>query len=70
MIKPANWGRVEVATAMANFPKDMFPTPRECANRWANIVRWTDMQKGGHFGEWEEPQLLAEDIRAFFRSLL
>ena len=25
----ANWGRVEVATAMANFPKDMFPTPRE-----------------------------------------
>jgi pimeloyl-ACP methyl ester carboxylesterase len=66
----ANWGRVEVPTAMANFPKDMFPTPREWANRWANIVRWTDMHKGGHFGEWEEPQLLAEDIRAFFRSLL
>jgi hypothetical protein len=27
------------------------------------------MPRGGHFGEWEEPELLAEDLRAFFRPL-
>jgi len=65
----ASWGRVEVPVAMAMLPKDMFPTPREWANRWVNLVRWTQMPRGGHFGEWEEPELLAEDIRAFFRMM-
>ncbi len=65
----ASWGRVEVPTAMAMLPKDLFPTPREWANRWVNLVRWTQMPRGGHFGEWEEPELLAEDIRAFFRTI-
>jgi pimeloyl-ACP methyl ester carboxylesterase len=61
-----SWGRVEVPVAMAMLPKDLFPTPREWASRWVNLVRWTLMPRGGHFGEWEEPELLAEDIRAFF----
>jgi len=67
--REARWGRVEVPTAMAMFPKDMFPTPREWANRWCAIRRWTEMPRGGHFGEMEEPELLAADIRAFFRGL-
>jgi pimeloyl-ACP methyl ester carboxylesterase len=65
----ASWGRVEVPTAMAMLPKDMFPTPKEWANRFANIVHWIELPRGGHFAEWEEPQLLAEDIRTFFRPL-
>jgi pimeloyl-ACP methyl ester carboxylesterase len=65
-----NYGKyVELPTAMATFPKDMVPGPREWAEREYNIVRWTEMPRGGHFGEWEEPDLLADDIRAFFQSI-
>ena len=34
-----------------------------------NIVRWTEMPRGGHFAAMEEPELLVEDVRAFFRPL-
>jgi pimeloyl-ACP methyl ester carboxylesterase len=44
--------------------------PREWAERaYGDLRRFTDMPRGGHFAAMEEPQLLAEDIRAFFRPL-
>ena len=44
--------------------------PRSWASRiYTDIRRWTPMKRGGHFAALEEPHLLAEDIRAFFRSL-
>jgi pimeloyl-ACP methyl ester carboxylesterase len=65
-----NYGRyVNSPTGMASFPKDMVPGPREWAEREYNIVHWTEMSRGGHFGEWEEPKLLADDIWAFYQSL-
>lgn len=64
-----SWGRVEVPTAMMMSPKDMFPTPREWVERSYNVERWTEIDRGGHFLEWEEPELVAEDARAFFRPL-
>ena len=63
------WGRADVPTAMAMPPRDMFPTPREWAERTSRIDRWTELPAGGHVPEWEQPQLMAEDIRAFFREL-
>jgi hypothetical protein len=33
------------------------------------VKRWTSMSAGGHFAAMEEPQLLVEDVRAFFREL-
>jgi pimeloyl-ACP methyl ester carboxylesterase len=33
-----------------------------------NVQRWTEMPRGGHFAAMEEPELLAEDIRAWFRE--
>ena len=66
----ANAGkRVEVPIGVAMFPKDMAPGPREWLERGFNVQHWTDMPKGGHFGEMEEPELLAKDIRDFFRTL-
>ncbi|QBD78950.1 epoxide hydrolase [Ktedonosporobacter rubrisoli] len=64
---PGSWGRVEVPTAMLMSPKDMFPTPREWVERSSNVQRWTEISSGGHFLEWEEPERVAEDLRAFFR---
>jgi hypothetical protein len=32
-----------------------------------NIVHWTEFDRGGHFAAMEEPELLVEDVRGFFR---
>jgi microsomal epoxide hydrolase len=61
--------RVEVPCAVALFPADIDHPPREWAERAYRLERWTEMPRGGHFAAWEEPDLLAEDLRAFFRPL-
>ena len=58
--------RIETPTAAAIFPREILKPPREWAEEAFNIQRWTVMPRGGHFAAMEEPQLLAEDIRAFF----
>jgi len=58
-----------VPTGAALFPGEMIKAPRAWAERrYPNLVRWTEMESGGHFAAMEEPQLLAREIRAFFRS--
>ena len=59
-------GNKDVPTSFALFPKDLSSPPREWAERFFNVVRWTEMPRGGHFAAMEEPELLAEDIRAAF----
>ena len=46
-----------------------FHPPRALAERTFNIQRWNHAPRGGHFAALEEPELLVEDMRAFFRSL-
>jgi pimeloyl-ACP methyl ester carboxylesterase len=60
-------GSDKVPAAFAIFPKDISHPPREWAERFFNVQRWTEMPRGGHFAAMEEPELLAEDIRAWFR---
>jgi len=48
---------------MLNWP------PRSYVERIYNVQHWTEMPRGGHFAAMEEPQLLLDDIRKFFRSL-
>lgn len=57
--------RIGTPTAVAMFPRDMVPAPREYAERIFNLQQWTPMPRGGHFAAMEQPQLLAEDIRGF-----
>ena len=61
--------RVTTPCAVALFPVEINHPPREWAERTHNVKRWTEMPRGGHFAAMEQPQLLAEDIRAFFRPL-
>ncbi|MBV9751604.1 MAG: alpha/beta hydrolase, partial [Hyphomicrobiales bacterium] len=61
--------RVTPPVAVALFPKEIPMPPRSLAERGYNIVRWTEMPKGGHFAAMEQPELLAADIREFFRPL-
>jgi pimeloyl-ACP methyl ester carboxylesterase len=59
----------DTPAAFALFPKDLVPPPREWAERFFNVTRWTEMPRGGHFAALEEPELLAEDLGATFRPL-
>jgi microsomal epoxide hydrolase len=60
---------VEVPTGISIFPKDIVPAPREFAERYYNVQHWAEMPAGGHFAALEEPALLAEELRTFFRPL-
>lgn len=66
---PGAWGRPDVPTAMFMCPGDMFPTPREWAERSTRIDRWTEAPRGGHFPEQEVPELVVADLRAFFAAM-
>ena len=62
--------RLETPTAFANFPGEPLYTapPRSFAERAHNIVRWTDMPRGGHFAAMEEPDLYVGEVRAWGRE--
>jgi pimeloyl-ACP methyl ester carboxylesterase len=59
--------RVEVPSGFALFPGDIVRPPRAWLDRTANAVRVTEPARGGHFAPFEEPELYAEELRAFFR---
>jgi epoxide hydrolase len=61
--------RVEVPTGCAVFPREINIPPRRWVEQQHNLTRWTEMPRGGHFAAMEEPQLLVDDMRAFFRPL-
>jgi pimeloyl-ACP methyl ester carboxylesterase len=55
---------------MLDTTEDLFPAaPREWGERLFNVARWTVTDSGGHFLEWEEPELVAAELRAFFGAL-
>jgi pimeloyl-ACP methyl ester carboxylesterase len=62
-------GKVAVPTACALFPKEISTPPRRWVEARYNLTRWTEMPRGGHFAALEQPELLVDDIRAFFRDL-
>jgi pimeloyl-ACP methyl ester carboxylesterase len=61
--------RVEVPTASAVFPAEMYKIPKAYAEAMFNLQRYTRFDRGGHFAALEEPDLLIDDIRAFFREV-
>jgi len=60
---------VEVPTGVASFPAEIIRSPRRwCESRY-NITHWTDMERGGHFGAFEQPELFVDDVRTFFANV-
>ena len=59
--------KIQAPTGVAAFPAEISRPPKEWGERSYNLQRWTPMPRGGHFAALEEPQLLAEDVREFFR---
>jgi pimeloyl-ACP methyl ester carboxylesterase len=60
---------VPTPSGFAIMPEDNILVPRKTAERYANVQHWTVMPRGGHFGPAEEPELMVEDLRRFFRGL-
>jgi len=55
---------------VAVFPRDIFQPLRRFAERdYSTIRRWTEFDRGGHFAAMEQPELLVDDVRAFFQPL-
>tara|TARA_X000001036_G_scaffold226218_1_gene211620 strand:- start:520 stop:1059 length:540 start_codon:yes stop_codon:yes gene_type:complete len=60
---------VDLPTGCSIFPKEIVPTPRSWADQvYTNIVYWNELDKGGHFAAFEQPELFVEELRACFRG--
>jgi len=52
------------------FPGEIWRTPRSWVEKsYSNVVYFNEVDRGGHFAAWEEPQLFSEEMRAAFKSL-
>ena len=53
--------------AASIFPREIFCPPKEWAEaRWPNLFYWNELDKGGHFAAFEQPQLFAGEMRNAF----
>jgi pimeloyl-ACP methyl ester carboxylesterase len=61
---------VSIPVAITVFPGEQYQAPRSWAETaYPNLVYFNEVDKGGHFAAWEQPELFSTEIRAAFRSL-
>ena len=61
---------VNVPVGCSIFPKEIFHTSRRLAERrFANVVYFNELDKGGHFAAFEQPESYLREVRACFRGL-
>jgi pimeloyl-ACP methyl ester carboxylesterase len=61
---------VSLPVAITVFPGEIFRAPRSWAEQvYPNLVYFNEVDRGGHFAAWEEPELFSEEMRAAFKSM-
>jgi pimeloyl-ACP methyl ester carboxylesterase len=61
---------VSLPVGFTNFSGEIFPAPRSWVEKvYPTLVYYNEVDRGGHFAAWEEPQLFAAEVRAAFNSL-
>jgi hypothetical protein len=61
---------VSVPVGFTTFPGELFPAPRSWVETvYPGLAYFNEVDRGGHFAAWEEPQLFVSELRAAFRSL-
>jgi pimeloyl-ACP methyl ester carboxylesterase len=62
---------VSIPFAISVFPDELYQAPRSWAERAYpnNLIYFNELDRGGHFAAWEQPQLFADEMRAAFASL-
>lgn len=62
--------KITIPVAITVFPGEIYQALRSWAERsYHNLIYFHEVNKGGHFAQWEQPQLFAEELRAAFKSL-
>jgi pimeloyl-ACP methyl ester carboxylesterase len=61
---------VAIPTAVSVFPDEIYAAPRSWTERaYPNLIYFNEVNKGGHFAAWEQPELFAGELRAAFKTL-
>jgi pimeloyl-ACP methyl ester carboxylesterase len=61
---------VSIPVAVTVFPNEQYQAPRSWAERaYPNLIYFNEVDKGGHFAAWEQPQLFSQELRAAFKTL-
>jgi pimeloyl-ACP methyl ester carboxylesterase len=61
---------IKLPVAVTVFPGEIYRAPRSWTERaYSNLTYYHEVDKGGHFASWEQPQLFAEEMRSAFRAL-
>ena len=61
---------VNIPAAVTVFPKELYQAPRSWAERaYRTLIYFNEVDRGGHFAAWQEPQIFTEEVRAGFRPL-
>jgi pimeloyl-ACP methyl ester carboxylesterase len=61
---------VTIPVAVSVFPNEAYEAPRSWTERaYPNLIYFNEVDRGGHFAAWEQPQLFSEEIRVALRSL-
>ena len=61
---------ISLPVGISLFPHDASTTPRHWAERvFSNIVHWREVEAGGHFGAFEQPEIFVREVRDAFRGL-
>jgi pimeloyl-ACP methyl ester carboxylesterase len=62
--------QITIPVAVTTFPQDVYASPETWARRaYKNLIYFNEVDRGGHFAAWEQPQLFTEELRAAFQSL-
>jgi pimeloyl-ACP methyl ester carboxylesterase len=61
---------VSIPVGFTTFPGEIWRTPRSWVEKaYPNVIYFNEVERGGHFAAWEEPQLFSEEMRAAFKPL-
>ena len=62
--------QVSVPVGFTTFPGELWRTPRSWAEgSYPTLTYFNEVDRGGHFAAWEEPELFAQEVRSAFRSV-
>ncbi|WP_295718966.1 epoxide hydrolase [Mucilaginibacter sp.] len=62
--------QITIPVAVTTFPNDVYASPESWARRaYKNLIYYNEVDRGGHFAAWGEPQLFVQEMRAAFKSI-
>ncbi|WP_431244431.1 alpha/beta fold hydrolase [Flavobacterium sp. P21] len=62
--------KITIPVAVTTFPEDVYASPESWARKaYKNLIYFHEVDRGGHFVAWEQPELFTQELRVAFKSL-